>query len=89
MLFLSMSSHGILDAFTNGGLGIGFFIPFTDERYFFPWRPIEVSPLSVSRFLGPRGLEILRNEAQWIGIPSLILGAVALFLRKFRIRSVS
>lgn len=36
-LFLCLMSHRILDAFTNGGLEIGFFIPFDNARYFFPW----------------------------------------------------
>jgi inner membrane protein len=42
--FLLTASHGILDAFTNGGLVIALFSPFSNERYFFPWTPIEVSP---------------------------------------------
>jgi inner membrane protein len=41
---LLTASHGILDAFTNGGPGVAFFAPFDDTRYFFPWRPVPVSP---------------------------------------------
>src|SRR3954467_11384180 len=37
-LFLVTASHGLLDALTNGGLGVAFFAPFDDRRYFFPWR---------------------------------------------------
>ena len=44
-LFLCSASHGLLDAFTNGGLGIAFFSPFDTTRYFFPFRPIRVSPI--------------------------------------------
>jgi inner membrane protein len=40
-LFLAAASHGILDAFTNGGLGIAFLWPFTPERYFAPVQVIE------------------------------------------------
>src|ERR1051325_1173670 len=29
--FLVTASHGLLDAFTNGGMGVGFFIPFDDN----------------------------------------------------------
>lgn len=72
MCFLSTLSHGILDAFTDAGLGVGFFIPFDDSRYFFPWRPIATSPLSISAFLGERGVSILANELYWIGIPLLV-----------------
>ncbi len=38
VLFLSTVSHGILDAMTSGGKGVGFFIPFDNSRYFFPFR---------------------------------------------------
>jgi inner membrane protein len=33
--FVVTASHGILDALTNGGLGVAFFAPFSAERYFF------------------------------------------------------
>jgi inner membrane protein len=39
------ASHGLLDALTNGGNGIALLSPLINERYFFPWTPIEVSPL--------------------------------------------
>ena len=43
LLFVAMASHGVLDALTDGGRGVGFLIPFSSERFFFPWRPIPVS----------------------------------------------
>lgn len=52
--FVATASHGVLDAMTNGGRGVAFFAPFSDARYFFPWRPIEVSPLGIDRFLSAR-----------------------------------
>jgi inner membrane protein len=67
------ASHGILDAMTNGGLGVAFFSPFSPRRYFFPWRPIQVSPIGVSTFFTEDGLQVLRSEIQWIWIPSLLL----------------
>lgn len=33
---------------TDGGLGVAFFSPFDNKRYFLPWRPIRVSPISVT-----------------------------------------
>ncbi len=68
-LFACAASHGMLDALTNGGLGVAFFSPFEPRRYFFPWRPIAVSPLSVSRFLAGRGLRILAGELKWVVLP--------------------
>ena len=32
VIFLSTISHGILDAMTSGGKGVGFFVPFLNER---------------------------------------------------------
>jgi inner membrane protein len=79
-LFLATASHGFLDAMTTGGGGLAFFAPFVNERYFFPWRPILVSPMSISRFFTERGVRILASEAIWVWIPAgifaLIMAAV-------------
>jgi len=34
--FLATASHALLDSMTNGGLGVAFFAPFFDTRYFLP-----------------------------------------------------
>jgi inner membrane protein len=80
-LFLATASHGLLDAFTNGGLGVAFFAPFDDTRYFFPWTPIRVSPIGVTRFFSARGLAVLRSELLWIWLPTAMLIALAWYLR--------
>lgn len=82
LLFLATASHGILDSFTNAGLGVGFFIPFDETRYFAPWRPLTASPLSISRFFSGSGGSILINEFRWVGIPMLIFIAGALLVRR-------
>lgn len=69
VLFLSTISHALLDAMTNGGLGVGFFIPFNDTRYFFGCRPILVSPIGISNFFSEWGLKVIMSELIWIGIP--------------------
>jgi inner membrane protein len=81
-LFLSTLSHGVLDALTSGGLGIAFFAPFENSRYFFPWRPIRVSPLSVSGFFSATGVQVLRSELQWIWIPAALIAVLLIFLRR-------
>ncbi len=73
MVFIGCGSHGILDALTDGGRGIAFFWPITAERYFFPWQPIEVSPIGLARFLTPRGLDVLISELWIIWVPAIIL----------------
>lgn len=71
LLFLATASHGVLDAMTTGGLGVAFFSPFDQQRYFFSLRPIQVSPIGIRNFLGPRGLLVLSSEAVWVGLPCL------------------
>jgi inner membrane protein len=83
-LFLATASHGLLDAFTDGGLGVALLAPFSDTRFFAPFRPIEVSPLGVARFFSARGASILANEALWVGVPSALFAAAAVVLRGAR-----
>ena len=71
-LFISAVSHGLLDAVTNGGLGIAFFAPFSNERYFLPWQVLQVSPIGIRSFLTPRGLSVLYSEALWVWMPAVI-----------------
>ena len=58
--FFSTVSHGMLDALTNGGYGIAFFSPFSNERFFFNSQPIEVSTLNIKRFFAGSQLNIVR-----------------------------
>ncbi len=71
---LIAASHGFLDAFTDGGLGVAFFSPFDRTRCFFPWRPIAVSPIGAKNFFTARGLDVLWSEARWVWLPSLAVG---------------
>ncbi len=88
-LMLAAASHGLLDALTNGGLGVAFFSPFDTTRYFFPFHPVAVSPINPARFLEARGLRVLASECLWIGAPALALAAGAEGLRRFlRIRGL-
>lgn len=73
-------SHGLLDALTNGGLGVGFFAPFNGERYFAPWTPIEVSPIGRG-FFSARGMAVLRSELMAIWLPCGLLTLLGLGLR--------
>jgi inner membrane protein len=56
------ASHGLFDAMTSGGLGVAFFAPFDNTRYFLPWRPIPVSPMSAAGLMTSRGLRVIRWE---------------------------
>jgi inner membrane protein len=77
--------HDILDAFTNGGLGIALLSPFTSKRYFFWITPIEVSPISPQAFFSGRAFGILRNEFFSVWIPYIAIVLVCRFLFKRRV----
>jgi inner membrane protein len=81
-LFLATASHGLLDAMTNGGLGVAFFAPFSNARYFLPWRPIAVSPIGVEAFFSTRGLQILATEIVWIWFPAGVLASTLVLTRR-------
>jgi inner membrane protein len=73
-------THPLLDALTDGGGGVMLLFPFTRERMFFPWRPIHVSPLDISRFFG-RARYILRSEAPFCAA-ALGIGGAGLLARR-------
>jgi inner membrane protein len=66
---VGITSHGLLDALTDGGLGIGFFVPLDSTRYFFPIRPLKVSPLGLSSFVEGPGVAVLRSEFIYVWLP--------------------
>lgn len=80
--FLATLSHPLLDMLTNGGLGVALFAPFTNERYFFPFRPIRVAPISVGGFFTSRGWEVFKSEFIWVWIPGLILLLIVQKIKK-------
>ncbi len=80
--------HGVLDAMTNGGYGIGFFVPFDNGRYFLPWRPLRVSPIGVYGFFSRWGWDVVKSEFLWVWIPLLLLLAGVTFFRKTRMKEL-
>jgi inner membrane protein len=75
-------SHGLIDACTSGGHGIALYVPIDNNRVFFDFRPILVSPLGVKRFFSEWGMRVLLSEAVWLGLPSLALVVVTTAARK-------
>ena len=84
--FLLSASHGVLDAFTNGGLGIALLSPFNNTRYFFPWTPIMVSPIGIQGFFSTWGLSVIKSEFLWIWLPSFLLVVVSKLIRVVTVR---
>lgn len=82
LFFVVGATHPILDALTNGGLGVAIFAPFDNTRYFFPVTPILVAPISLKGFLSAWGVRVLMSEFLWVWIPTLLV--VFLVRRHFR-----
>jgi inner membrane protein len=58
---LVVASHGLLDALTDGGLGVALGWPWSDARCFAPLRPIPVAPIG-RRFVSAWGLRVALVE---------------------------
>jgi inner membrane protein len=62
LVALTVASHPLLDALTDGGLGVALLFPLSPERFFFPWRPLPVAPIG-GGMLSARGLFVVAFEA--------------------------
>jgi len=67
---------------TNGGLGVAFFAPFSDTRYFLPWQPIVVSPISIGELFNRRGLRVMWSELGWVWLPASLIFLVGLAIQR-------
>jgi len=85
--FLLTGTHGVLDAFTDGGLGIALLSPFDNSRIFFLWQPIEVAPIGISRFFSPWGVRVIISEMLWVWLPAISLLIVVKLFRFITVRS--
>lgn len=81
LAFVAAASHGVLDAATTGGEGVAFFMPFSEQRFFLPLRPIVVSPIDPNRFLA-RASQVLASETTWVLLP---LAVLTLFFQAIRV----
>ncbi len=81
-LLVCSLSHPLLDLCTNAGHGASLFWPFSTERYFAPFRPIETSPLSLRRFFGEAGIDVLVSELFWVWLPAITFGFICFLLQR-------
>lgn len=75
---LATFSHPFLDMLTDGGSGVALLAPFSNERFFLPFRPIEVSPIGLG-FFSRRGIEVILSEIVWIWLPALVAFIISYF----------
>jgi len=83
-LFLCTASHGVLDALSDGGLGVAFFSPFNTSRYFFSTRPVVVSPIGISTFFSEDAFHVLVSEVKWIWLPATAVFSIVRWLEYVR-----
>jgi inner membrane protein len=85
IVFFSLAtlSHPLLDMLTDGGSGVALFAPFSNSRFFFPWRPIEVSPIGLA-FFSRRGWDVILSELIWVWLPAISIFGLASIIRKVR-----
>jgi inner membrane protein len=81
-LVLAAATHGVLDAMTDGGLGVAFWAPFDTTRHFLPWTPLEVAPIGIAHFRGEWARRVLVSEAVWAWIPCAALVAASAVVRR-------
>ncbi|MEQ9502557.1 MAG: metal-dependent hydrolase [Deltaproteobacteria bacterium] len=79
---LVTASHAVLDAFTDGGLGVALLWPLSSERFFFPWRPLPVAPIG-HHFLSGRGLTVALTEVLLLS-PLIVYAVWPLVRSKWR-----
>jgi inner membrane protein len=77
--FLLSASHGLLDALSNGSIGVALLSPFDTTRYFFPWQPISMMRIRV--FLRTWSFAAIKSELLWIWLPSLFVVLVSVTIR--------
>ena len=80
-LLVAAVSHPLLDSITSGGLGVAFFWPWSDKRYFLPYQVIAVSPIRLSHFLSKRGYTVMISELKWVWGPCLAMGFSLMLMR--------
>ena len=85
-LFVATASHGVLDSFTNGGQGVAFLWPFSNERFFAPYQVIEVSGLGAAWLFTSRGVSVLLSELLWVWLPCAGLALTIWTLRRNAMR---
>jgi len=86
LVLAAAASHPLLDALTDGGLGVALLWPFSSERFFAPVRPIHVAPISARRLFSARAAAVFTSEALWVWGPCAVASAIAQSVRRHRTR---
>lgn len=80
-LALATASHGFFDAMSTYGAGVGFFVPVSSRRFFFPWRPISGGAVS-SESVAVKVLAVFGREFLWVWLPSILFAGIVWWWRR-------
>lgn len=83
------ASHGLLDMATNGGHGVALWWPLSEDRLWWPERPIEASPISLRRFFSSQGALVMLSELRWVWAPALLAGLFVHLARRLAFKHPS
>ncbi len=73
VLLLALLSHSCLDALSTYSLGVGFFVPFSEQRFHFLWTPLGRPNGTVASQLIEESLVVL--------LPAVLIGWLGLRIR--------
>ncbi len=80
---LITASHGLLDALTDGGMGIALLAPFDQGRYFFPVTPIVVSPIGFKQIPWEWVSVLVRSELLYVWLPACCVVVFGWLVRRW------
>lgn len=73
MFTLATLSHSLLDAMTRAGRGIQFFLPLSDTRMHFPWRPFLAPDYGIHTLFTTNTLKIYTPEILLLWLPAFVI----------------
>lgn len=85
-LALALASHGLLDAMTDAGLGVMLLYPFSEERFFLPWRPFHAPPVKISSLSIRQVQMMVRSELPIVLACAAIAGTVQFVIKRISTR---
>jgi inner membrane protein len=77
---LALASHGVLDAMTDAGLGVMLLYPFSEERFFLPWRPFYAPPIKLSSISYSKVQTMIKSELPIVLSCLAVAGTIRLVL---------
>ncbi|MBX7101904.1 MAG: metal-dependent hydrolase [Myxococcaceae bacterium] len=82
------ASHGAIDGLTLGAPGVAWLLPFSDQRFLLPLRPINAIPLGLPEVFSAFGAVVLAQEVLVLWLPVWLAGRALVGARDRRAAAV-